>query len=155
MQLPRDQPKQLKRKIRYAMTRGGGVTGGKWRLSSSITDDATCLVADCSNSIEGNVGAAIHELFVRSKPLEVHFLDSIVKIRSRCTDFEFALVTNRVGTLGRDTSAFVGCFFEEPQNDSLGWGAKERANCFFNVGLRPSGANSTSDESGLLCWTFP
>ena len=138
------------------MTRGGGVTGGKCRLSSSITDDATCLVADCSNSIEGNAGAAIHDPFVRSKPLEVHFLDSIVKTRSRCTDFEFALATNRVATLGRDTSAFVGWFFfEEPQNDSLGWGAKERANCFFNTGPGPSGANSTSDDSGLLCWTFP
>ena len=125
------------------------MTGGKWRLSSSITEDATCFVAGCSNSIESNAGAVIHDAFARSKPFEVHFLDSMVKTRSRCVDFGFALAADRVATFGRDTSPFVGCsFLDDPQNVSLGWGSKESANCFFSIGPGPSTSDSLSGDAG-------
>jgi hypothetical protein len=132
------------------------VTGGKWRLSSSSTNDATCFVAGCSNSIEGNAGAVIHDAFARSKPFEVHFLDSIVRTRSRCVDFGFALATDRVATFGRDTSPLVGSFFfDDPQNVSFGLSSKESANCFFSIEPGPSISGSLSADAGLLCWPFP
>lgn len=125
------------------------MTGGKWRLSSSITEDATYFVAGCSNSIEGNAGAVIQDAFARSKPFEVHFLDSIVRTRSRCVDFGFAFATDLVAPFGRDNSSFVGCFFvDDPQKVSMGWGEKESANSFFSIGPGPSTSDSLSGDAG-------